>query len=76
MLKLGIFLVFDDIFKATYWECGRRRGVLSLLLPLPLPMRRCPLLLPSKPVSHYSCKNLPKTDDNDRKHKNDANTLS
>ena len=42
MLNLGIFLVFDNIFKATYWECGRRRGVLSLLLLLPLPMRRCP----------------------------------
>ena len=24
----------------------------------------------------YSCKKLPKTDDNDRKHKNDANMLS
>ena len=32
--------------------------------------------LPRDPVSQYSCKNFPKTDDNDRIHKNDANTLS
>ena len=32
------------------------------------------VLLPSELLSHYRC--LPKTDDNDRTHKNDANTLS
>ena len=31
---------------------------------------------PSKPVSQCICIKLLKTDDNDRTHKNDANTLS
>ena len=30
----------------------------------------------SEPVSQYRCMNLPKTDDNDRIHKNDLNSLS
>ena len=32
--------------------------------------------LPSKPVSQYICIKLLKTDDNDKTHKNHANTLS
>ena len=44
--------------------------------PPPPPHATVLLLLPSEPVSHYSCKNFPQTDDKDRKHKNDANTLS
>ena len=31
------------------------------------------VILPSEPVSQCICMNLPKTDDNDRTHKNDAN---
>ena len=31
---------------------------------------------PSEPVSQYICIKLPITEDNDRTHKNDANTLS
>ena len=31
---------------------------------------------PIEPVSQYRCMNLPKTDDNDRTHENDANALS
>ena len=31
---------------------------------------------PNEPVSQYRCVNLPKTDDKDRTHKNDANALS
>ena len=34
------------------------------------------LLLLSEPISQYSSKNLPETDDNDGTHKNDANMLS
>ena len=34
------------------------------------------VLLPSAPVSQYTCMKLPKTDDNGRTHKNDANVLS
>ena len=34
------------------------------------------VLLPSAPVSQYTCMKLPKTDDNGRTHKNDANALS
>ena len=34
------------------------------------------VLLPGEPVSQYICMNLPKTDNNDRTHKYDANTLS
>ena len=34
------------------------------------------VLLPSEPVSQYICMKLPKTDDNDRTHKNDAKILS
>ena len=34
------------------------------------------VLLPSESVSQYGCMNLPKTNDNDETHKNDANTLS
>ena len=37
---------------------------------------RAEVLLPSEPVSQYICIKFPKTDDNDRTHKNDANTLS
>ena len=32
--------------------------------------------LHNEPASQYRCKNLPKTDDNDRTHENDANTPS
>ena len=32
--------------------------------------------LPNELVSQYICVNLPKTDDNDRTHENDANALS
>ena len=32
--------------------------------------------LPKKPVSQYRCVSLPKPDDNDRTHENDANALS
>ena len=48
-----------------YWGCGRRGGVLH---PPPLPLHT-ELLLPSEPVSHYRCMNLPKNDDNYRTHK-------
>ena len=34
------------------------------------------VLLLSEPVSQYICMKLPKTDDNDITHKNNANTLS
>ena len=34
------------------------------------------VLLHNELVSQYSCKNLPKTDDNDRTYENDANNLS
>ena len=34
------------------------------------------VLLPSEPVAQHRCMSLPKTDDNDRTYKNDANTLS
>ena len=37
---------------------------------------RAEVLLPSEPISQYICIKFPKTDDNDRTHKNDANTLS
>ena len=33
------------------------------------------LHFPSEPESHYICMKLPKTDDNDRTDKNDANML-
>ena len=36
---------------------------------------RAGLLLPNELVSQYRCMNHPKTDDDDRTHKNDANTL-
>ena len=39
-----------------------------------LPMQGCSC--PIEPVSQYRCMNLPKTDDNDRTHENDANALS
>ena len=32
--------------------------------------------LPNEPASHYKSVNLPKTDDNDSTHENDANALS
>ena len=48
-------------------ECGRRGGAY-------FPCRVAPL--PKEPVSQYRCMNLPKTDDNDKTHENDANTLS
>ena len=34
------------------------------------------VFLPSEPVSHYRCMNLPETDDDNRTHQNDANTPS
>ena len=37
---------------------------------------RAAVHFPSKPVSQYTYMKLPKTDDNNKTHKNDANTLS
>ena len=63
--------VFNNIFTASIvgtWE--KRRGFTHPTLP------HTGVILPSEPVSQYRCMNLPKTDDNDRAHKNDGNTLS
>ena len=64
---MGIFTVFDNIYTENImgmWE--KRRGFTP----------HTGVLLPSKLVSKYRCMNLPKTNDNDRTHKKDANTLS
>ena len=49
-------------------------------IPLPPPIftknSDAEVYFPSEPVSQYICMKLPKTDDNDRTHKNDANILS
>ena len=55
-----------------YLECGKEEGT----YPAPAPIPHAEVLLPSEPVSQYRYINLPKTDDNDRTYKNDANTLS
>ena len=48
--------------------------------PPPLPIftknSDAEVYFPSEPVSQNICMKLPKTDDNDRTHKNDANILS
>ena len=41
------------------WE---KKGSFTTPPPPPPPHATVLLLLPSEPVSHYSCKNLPKTD--------------
>ena len=66
-MGLGIFPLPSIIyFQEIYWECRRRGG----LYP------HAGVSLPNDPASQYRCMNLPKTDDNDRTHKNDTNTLS
>ena len=56
----------------VFWECGRIGGA---LIPTP-PVRYAEVVLPSAPVSQYICMKLPKTDNNGRTRKNDANVLS
>ena len=65
----GFFPALDNIFTANTYigNVGEEGETL-------LPMRGTPL--PNEPVSQYRRVNLPKTDDNDRTHENDANALS
>ena len=74
MLGLGIIPIFDNIVIANILRMWEKRGG---LYPHPHPLcRRVGMLLPSEPVSQYICKKPRETDDTDRTHKNDSNTLS
>ena len=68
MLMLGIFPAFYNKFTENILGMWGKLGA-----PSPV---QAGVLLPSELVSQYNCKNLPKTDDNDRTHTNDSNTLS
>ena len=59
--------VFNNIFTPNILGMQEKKGDFT-------PHAR--VLHPSKAVSQYRCINLPKTDGNDRTHKNDPNTLS
>ena len=66
---MGFSPAFDDIFTAnTYIGNAREEGGLYF------PWRGAPH--PNELASQYRCVNLPKTDDNDRTHENDANAQS
>ena len=66
--RLGIFPILDNIFTAFILGMREKREREFTT--------HVELLLLSEPISQYSSKNLPETDDNDGTHKNDANMLS
>ena len=70
-IMLGIFPTFNNTFSANIYigNAGEKGG-------LYFPWRGRGAPFSNEPVSQYKCLHLPKTDDNDRTHKNDANTLS
>ena len=68
-LRLEIFPIFDNAFYRKYNACIGNVEEEGGFTP------HVGLLFPSEPVSPYSCKNIRKTNDNDRTHKNDASTI-